>query len=199
MADTEIDLKRLFITEAAFLAGSKNRQFGFDKVQKKLMVHNDVDDTLAGEFSDDSLQMIKARAETVTGLKTYSAKNVFNAGIELGVEQEIHLPGIGVDAYLKWVTGNLYLDLDAGDIHIKTGSGSVVITADGGNMMEFAGYQINVQSDRKVNFAASSSLRATMNIPEGSVPSSPSDGDIWVDGGDIKFQKSGVTKTLAYV
>ncbi|MDQ5930940.1 MAG: Pectate lyase 3 protein, partial [Patescibacteria group bacterium] len=37
---------------------------------------------------------------------------------------------------------------------------------------------------------------SSLNIPSGTAPSSPVDGDIWFDGTDIKMRIGGTTKTF---
>lgn len=43
--------------------------------------------------------------------------------------------------------------------------------------------------------AATTSV-ASLNIPAGTAPTAPNNGDIWFDGTDIKMQIGGVTKTF---
>ena len=43
---------------------------------------------------------------------------------------------------------------------------------------------------------ASTTTAASLNIAEGSAPTSPADGDIWFDGTDLSIRVSGVTKTF---
>lgn len=48
----------------------------------------------------------------------------------------------------------------------------------------------------KLQEAASTTARASMNIPSGVAPTSPVDGDMWFDGTNIFMRISGVTKTF---
>jgi len=48
----------------------------------------------------------------------------------------------------------------------------------------------------KAILAASTVSAATLNIPSGTAPTAPNDGDIWSDGSDLKIHLSGVTYTL---
>jgi len=73
MPDEIRDVKTLFIAEAAFLAGSKKRQRGFDPATGRLLQHNDVDDTLIAAWSKDSLQVLKAGAQEIAGIKDFLA------------------------------------------------------------------------------------------------------------------------------
>jgi len=69
---------KLFITEAAFLNGSKKRQMGYDKTTKRMLLHNNSDDTLAWAVSDDSLQVLKAGSQDIGGEKTFKADVLIN-------------------------------------------------------------------------------------------------------------------------
>lgn len=48
----------------------------------------------------------------------------------------------------------------------------------------------------KVNVSASTTTRAGMNVASGVAPTTPSDGDIWFDGTNLKIRIAGVTKTF---
>lgn len=48
----------------------------------------------------------------------------------------------------------------------------------------------------KIIGSASTTTRATLNIPSGTAPSSPVDGDVWSDGSDLKVRLGGATYTL---
>lgn len=43
---------------------------------------------------------------------------------------------------------------------------------------------------------ASTTSKATLNIPSGTAPTSPADGDMWYDGANIKFRVGASTKTF---
>lgn len=49
----------------------------------------------------------------------------------------------------------------------------------------------------KTQFAIATANRASLNLPLGSAPSSAAEGDLWNQGGAIKFVSGGTTKTLA--
>jgi lysophospholipase L1-like esterase len=75
-------------------------------------------------------------------------------------------------------------------IFLGRDNGSVVFTiADGGN----------VTTTGELLLSASTTARATLNIPSGTAPSSPVNGDIWSDGSDLKVRLGGVTYTLTKV
>lgn len=50
-----------------------------------------------------------------------------------------------------------------------------------------------------VSIAASTTARASLNIPAGTAPSSPNNGDFWVEGSDLKFRIGGTTYTITKV
>lgn len=47
-----------------------------------------------------------------------------------------------------------------------------------------------------VSVSASTTARASINLPSGTAPTSPTDGDIWSNGSDLKVRLGGVTYTL---
>jgi len=51
-------------------------------------------------------------------------------------------------------------------------------------------------SGGKTSLAASTTARATLNIPSGTAPTSPTNGDIWSDGSDLLVRLGGTTYTL---
>ena len=53
-----------------------------------------------------------------------------------------------------------------------------------------------ITASGKASLAASTTSAATLNIPSGTAPTTPNDGDIWSDGSDLKIHLSGVTYTL---
>ena len=48
----------------------------------------------------------------------------------------------------------------------------------------------------KTNAAASTTAGASLNIPSGTAPTSPVDGDLWFDGTNLKLRVSGATYTI---
>jgi hypothetical protein len=49
-----------------------------------------------------------------------------------------------------------------------------------------------------VLLAASASGYSSLRIPAGSAPSSPTDGDMWYDGTNLKFRAGGTTRTVTW-
>jgi len=48
----------------------------------------------------------------------------------------------------------------------------------------------------QVKAAAATTAAASLNIPAGTAPASPNDGDMWYDGTNLKFRLGGTTKTV---
>lgn len=98
-------------------------------------------------------------------------------------------------------TGRIYLDG-------RTAGGDTYITTDGtGDIIEFfagGAQKVNVATtgltvvatDYKVTTAASSTVRAGLNLPSGTAPSSPAEGDFWYDGTNLKFRDSTTSRTI---
>jgi hypothetical protein len=55
---------------------------------------------------------------------------------------------------------------------------------------------LNMASGAILNTAASTTAMASLNIPSGTAPTSPTNGDIWSDGSDLKVRLGGTTYTL---
>lgn len=53
-----------------------------------------------------------------------------------------------------------------------------------------------VSTTYKLTTAASTTTEAGMNMPNGTAPTVPVDGDMWQDGTDFKIRIGGVTKTV---
>jgi len=56
-----------------------------------------------------------------------------------------------------------------------------------------------VQLGDILKLIASSTVRATLNIPSGTAPTSPVSGDCWYDGTNLKFRDGGTTRTITWV
>lgn len=106
---TEKDVLKLFITEAAFVAGSKQRQMGYDKTTKRMMIHNNTDDTLASAWSDDTLQVLLSGTQIITGLKSHSVALTVNQNIKLllGGEGFLYANDDNIDLSCTKADGNL--------------------------------------------------------------------------------------------
>jgi hypothetical protein len=102
----------------------------------------------------------------------------------------------------------------AGDVHIQNGDnidsalvgGTVGLFNTNASLVNFGvnGGNISVASTlsmlgAKVQLTAGTTTVPSMNIATGVAPTTPSDGDIWFDGTDIKIRVGGVTKTFTLV
>lgn len=142
--EIEADVLRLFIDEASFLAGSKRKQMGFDKATKRALLHNDVDDTLAMGWSDDSKQVLLSGTQTITGIKSFGTgpRLLDNISLGLGTDYDGSLIFDGTDVVLE--TGpSIDLVLNVGD---KT-----TVKSDGATMLEINRLGINVPDDSRIN------------------------------------------------
>lgn len=119
------------------------------------------------------------------------------------------LLGLGVDIQIANVAG-AYTMTEAKAIRIQDaakGAGSAITTQ--------YGLFIEDQSKGTTNYAiktgagivqlgdilmliASSTARATLNIPSGTAPTSPVSGDCWYDGTNLKFRDGGTTRTITW-
>lgn len=77
MATINADIKRLFKTYSAFLAGTIRSQAALITDTLQWAVHNDDSEAIAFKVSDDSLQCLLAGAQTITGIKTFSTESRF--------------------------------------------------------------------------------------------------------------------------
>ena len=88
----------------------------------------------------------------------------------------------GVGLMLVGITGAAY------DASLTTPSATTVFgVITGTNTTEFGG---------EVTLPASTTARPSLKVHPGTAPTSPSDGDMWYDGTNVKFQVGGTTKTF---
>lgn len=75
------------------------------------------------------------------------------------------------------------------EFRTSSGGGLLMSLSSGGNVF------INgtIDPDGKITAAASSTGSASMNIPSGTAPTSPNNGDIWSDGSDLLMRLGGTT------
>lgn len=100
----------------------------------------------------------------------------------------------GVGANLTIAPGN-GRGAAGGDLifsHWTTGGAGVVGTLTTSLTINVSG----ITASAKIIGSASTTSRATLNIPSGTAPSSPVDGDVWSDGSDLKVRLGGATYTL---
>lgn len=88
----------------------------------------------------------------------------------------------------------------ANTVCILDGSSSIIATFNAGamtlpNTLTISAGGITVSSGTVVT-AASTTAGAGLRLPSGTAPTSPVNGDVWFDGGAVKIQISGATKTF---
>ena len=183
----EADVLRLFISQAAFLAGSKRRQMGFDKTLKKALLHNDVSDTLAMSWSDDSLQCLLAGVQTITGKKTHSddLTVIKDKGLFLGEEGNIgSRTGIGI-----------VLETGSGVDFILDCGGYVLLQSDGSTFLKGGPGGITLPDGMSV-FLGDDELGELKRV--GGDVSLENDAVIALDGGSaVELKQGGVTHLSA--
>lgn len=99
---------------------------------------------------------------------------------------EVDLTGTTID-----INGNLDVDGTALDI-----DGATSLTLHGGSVDLAISGTAAVVTGGKTTLAAGTTSYAPLNIPGGSAPSSPSDGDIWVASNVLYFRSGGSTWTI---
>lgn len=62
--------------------------------------------------------------------------------------------------------------------------------------VDIAGNLTLTTAGNKLGLAAATTASASINLPAGTAPTSPNDGDIWYDGTNLKMRVGGVTKTF---
>lgn len=55
---------------------------------------------------------------------------------------------------------------------------------------------LTIDANNKLTVQATTTSAASINMPSGTAPSSPVDGDFWYDGTNLKFRVGGTTKTI---
>lgn len=83
------------------------------------------------------------------------------------------------------------------DEHNLTGTANAVLAFDAsGNYKASA---VSVNSHDTLVPAASTTGGASLNVPSGTAPSSPNNGDVWFDGNGFNVRIGGVTRTFALI
>lgn len=96
------------------------------------------------------------------------------------------------------VTG-IYDTIIGGNVTgLPSGLSNAIILADGaGNIgMDYNLTSASFWTIKPLKTTASAASRAGINLPPGSAPTSPLDGDFWYDGTNLKFQVGASTKTV---
>lgn len=77
-----------------------------------------------------------------------------------------------------------------GSLFLLSSAGTTAVTIDSSLNVAFSGTAITL---------ASSSAKCGFRIPSGAAPSSPTTGDLWYDGTNLKFRDGGTTRTITWV
>lgn len=140
-----------------------------------------------GSGSTDTLLVRKAAAALQLGADAAGVTNqMFTAANRITSD--------GVGANLTIAPGN-GRGAAGGDLilsHWTTGGAGIVGTLTTSLTINVSG----ITASAKIIGSASTTTRATLNIPSGTAPTSPVDGDIWSDGSDLKVRLGGATYTL---
>lgn len=93
-------------------------------------------------------------------------------------------------------TANIHYATANRSMTIGVHSGAVEFTTDNYSTYILSLGTASITMRKGLLLAASVAALASLNIPSGTAPTSPVDGDIWFDGTDIKMRIGGVTKTF---
>jgi hypothetical protein len=117
-----------------------------------------------------------------TNANTTGSNNIFIGASSIGVSAtESNRTWIGTSSTTStWLGGNLLL-------------GS---TTNSGERLQVTG---TAKITSKLSMGAGTTSNAQINLASSTAPTSPSNGDIWFDGTDIKMRIGGVTKTFTLV
>lgn len=79
---------------------------------------------------------------------------------------------------------------------VRVPGGSIAYDVADSNIPAVINSGTSMSWGEKMQFAASTTARASINIPTGTAPTSPADGDVWIAGGNIQYRDGGVTYTV---
>lgn len=116
------------------------------------------------------------------------SQNTAHAGTVSGVSYSA-TGGAGVATY-AFTAGN--------QIYLKNAN-QVVIGAGSVDIISFSGVAATMGGSTSLITAASVASRTGFNMPAGTAPTSPVDGDFWYDGTNVKFRVGGTTKTFTLI
>jgi len=128
MADILADVIHNWTTRAAFPTldpGKKNKSMAYDNALKLLMMKDDTTDTIASEWSDDTLQLLLAGSQSAGGAKTWNGISTFGALSKYGT-QYLGRSGQGIrfDASDNLsIKTNIVRDDDTGVLQLFSGLG----------------------------------------------------------------------------
>lgn len=113
------------------------------------------------------------------GVQVRTAASAFTMGLGMGIYVED--ANVGAGSAITTLYGIYINDQTGGgtNVALRTGTGQVQI----GDILKLI---------------ASSTSRATLNIPSGTAPTSPVSGDCWYDGTNLKFRDGSTTRTITW-
>ncbi len=115
----------------------------------------------------------------------------------LGLELESTTATTGAAINMLWNSAGFTSTGGYGVVNVRqlhaSATGHALVVEQAGT-----GAGISIKSGR-VALAASTTATPSMNIASGTAPTSPTDGDIWFDGTNLKMRVSGSTKTFTLI
>lgn len=139
-----------------------------------------------------------------SSLGAFSARGLIDAPTGMLTDDRIggiYLGGYGSTTYNTTASISAFADEDFDDSN--KGTRIEIATTPIGDFNRIT--RIIIGSDGTTTFrsqifmAASTTTLATFNIPSGTAPTSPNDGDIWYDGTNLKMRIGGSTKTFTLI
>lgn len=157
----------------------------------------------AGDFVVNTTQLVVDASEARVGVGTASPSYTLHV---VGTSTIVAKVGRSTAADTRFLFGN-----SVGDMTLRAdASGNGEIYGDSGKTLGLgangsaahlkfttAGYiGVGVTATAWLHTKSSTTSAASLNIPSGTAPTSPNNGDIWSDGSDIFVRLGGVTYTL---
>jgi len=147
--------------------------------------------TIAGNF-----QPLKSSVAT-SGIAYSEFRNAAtSSGAESRIEISTAATSGNASAYLR-----LYTTVSDWSLGTRRGEKDFQISAAGSLYAVTAAIAFDYTTNDatfggKASLVAATTAKASLNIPSGSAPTTPNNGDIWFDGTDLKIRISGATKTF---
>lgn len=191
MAKKDTDVERLRIAlEANVLTSTIPLQFSLAVDTKRLIATDAAGTAFDFAVSDDSLQLLKAGAQDITGIKTIKTTLKLDTTnkIQFGTTDTGEISHDNVS--LLKVIGSSGLSLETGtdEIFVKP-AGVLLVTLDSNRLVMAVGKELRT--------AAAVSLNTGFNLPHGIAPSSPNDGDMWTTTKGLAFRISSATVEIS--
>lgn len=218
------DVKRVNVPlEANFLTSTIRGQWAYCADTKRVLGHNLLAETIDFGVSDDSLQMLKERAETIAGAKTWDAVALFNENADFvkkavfASEGQVFYDNVDtfkIESQLKKVRVYGYdgLTLETAesnsvvDIHANTlTSGLIKIRAAGADVVEVDENALYMKGVKKIHLGTEGRLYEDANghlqiltSDEGLVQVHGYDGLDLSGGGVINIWSNGLTPLINF-